>query len=90
MRVLQLREERYPWENRNRLEELWESENNAPVQLIDLLIYSCHAFQRFPGSIGCLRHLKKIAAHDTGVESLPNEFCHLESLEQMWKAIIIT
>ncbi|GLJ45652.1 hypothetical protein SUGI_0960930 [Cryptomeria japonica] len=66
------------------LEDLWETDKNAPVQLRELLISQCSKFQRFPKSIGCLRHLKKIAVRGRSkVRSLPDEFCLLQSLEHL-------
>ncbi|GLJ33275.1 hypothetical protein SUGI_0669460 [Cryptomeria japonica] len=65
------------------LKELW-TENNAPMQLRELTIQGCSEFQRFPKSIGCLRHLKKIVvSYGSKLKNLPEEFCLLQSLEQL-------
>ncbi|XP_057817737.2 disease resistance protein Roq1 isoform X1 [Cryptomeria japonica] len=65
-----------------RLDELWETDSNAPVQLRELVI---DVFTGFPKSIGCLRHLKKIVIRigNRVVESLPEEICLLQSLEYL-------
>ncbi|XP_057867121.2 disease resistance protein TAO1 isoform X2 [Cryptomeria japonica] len=81
LRVLELYQKRL---GENHLEELWETDSNAPVQLRELLIYNCSEFQKFPESIGCLRHLKKIVvSRGSKVSSLPDEFCRLQSLEHL-------
>jgi Leucine-rich repeat (LRR) protein len=61
------------------LETLWESENEAPVQLRELLIG--HSLLRFPKSIGKLKYLQKIVADY--VETLHEEFFHLRSLKHL-------
>ncbi|GLJ33982.1 hypothetical protein SUGI_0683450 [Cryptomeria japonica] len=81
LRVLELYER---WDEEHHLEELWETESNAPAQLRELVISSCSEFQRFPKSIGCLKELKKIAVIDgSKLRSLPEEFCLLQSLEHL-------
>ncbi|GLJ45668.1 hypothetical protein SUGI_0961200 [Cryptomeria japonica] len=81
LRVLELYQKRL---GENHLEELWETDSNAPVQLRELLISDCSEFQRFPESIGCLRHLKKIVVSGgSKVSNLPDEFCLLQSLEHL-------
>ncbi|XP_059074294.1 disease resistance protein TAO1-like isoform X2 [Cryptomeria japonica] len=66
------------------LEELWEADNDAPVQLRELVIYNSFKFQRFPNSIGCLKELRKIVIEgNTKILSLPEEFCRLQSLEHL-------
>ncbi|XP_057867119.2 TMV resistance protein N isoform X2 [Cryptomeria japonica] len=81
LRVLELYQKR---DGKNHLEELWETDSNAPVQLRELLISDCSEFQRFPESIGCLRHLKKIVVSGgSKVSNLPDEFCLLQSLEHL-------
>ncbi|GLJ52807.1 hypothetical protein SUGI_1124920 [Cryptomeria japonica] len=67
------------------LEELWEAESDAPVQLRELSIFGCPKFQRFPNSMGCLNELKKIVIRGCGntLRSLPEEFCRLQLLEHL-------
>ncbi|GLJ28355.1 hypothetical protein SUGI_0557700 [Cryptomeria japonica] len=88
LRVLELYEERYEEryeEDVHHLEELWgKSDDEAPVQLRQLLISHCLKFQGFPNSIGHLIHLKKIVIiYGHNVTSLPDEFCLLQSLEHL-------
>ncbi|GLJ15345.1 hypothetical protein SUGI_0251620 [Cryptomeria japonica] len=82
LRVLELYE---PWEEKeHHLEELWEADNNAPVQLRELIISNCYKFQRFPNSIRCLKKLKRIVLEgDNNILALPEEFCYLRSLEHL-------
>ncbi|GLJ52902.1 hypothetical protein SUGI_1127000 [Cryptomeria japonica] len=81
LRVLQFYEH---YEGEHHLEELWEAESDAPVQLRELDISHCHKFQSFPNSIGCLSELKRIVINgENNVETLPAEFCHLRSLEHL-------
>ncbi|GLJ34589.1 hypothetical protein SUGI_0695690 [Cryptomeria japonica] len=76
LRVLELHER-----DDSQLEELWK---DAPVQLRGLIISGCHNFQRFPNSIGCLSHLKKLVVSNASfLRDLPTEFCLLRSLEQL-------
>ncbi|XP_059070219.1 disease resistance protein RPV1-like [Cryptomeria japonica] len=85
LRVLHLDEiyKNFPvW--KHHLEELWEAESDAPLQLRELVISSCYNFQRFPNSTGCLIELKKIAiTGSSNVRSLPEEICHLQLLEHL-------
>ncbi|XP_057825177.1 disease resistance protein RUN1 isoform X1 [Cryptomeria japonica] len=82
LRVLELygnwnREKRF-------LKELWKTDDHAPVQLRELVIFNCSEFQGFPKSIGCLKHLKKIAViNGSKMTNLPKEFCLLQSLEHL-------
>ncbi|GLJ52293.1 hypothetical protein SUGI_1112360 [Cryptomeria japonica] len=81
LRVLEISEE---FAGENRLEELWESESNAPVQLRELDISHCYNFQRLPNSIGCLHELKKVVIrYSDNVRSLPEKFCCLQLLEHL-------
>ncbi|GLJ29009.1 hypothetical protein SUGI_0572520 [Cryptomeria japonica] len=81
LRVLELYEKR---QGEHHLEELWETDSNAPVQLRELVVTGCSEFQGFPKSIGCLGHLKKIVMkYNKNVRSLPKEFCLLQSLEYL-------
>ncbi|GLJ34594.1 hypothetical protein SUGI_0695780 [Cryptomeria japonica] len=81
LRVLDLREK---VTRDNHLEELWEIDTDAPVQLRGLVIDECSNFQRFPNSIGRLIHLKKIVVKFAKrLKSLPEEFCLLQSLEHL-------
>ncbi|GLJ07625.1 hypothetical protein SUGI_0071180 [Cryptomeria japonica] len=78
LRVLEL------YYGRHSLEELWEAESDAPVELRELIIYCCYALRRLPNSIGCLNKLKKIEiGHCSNIKSLPEEFCHLQLLEHL-------
>lgn len=61
------------------LETLWERENEAPLQLRELLIG--HSLLQFPKSIGKLKHLEKIVANY--VETLHEEFFNLRSLKHL-------
>ncbi|XP_057846804.2 disease resistance protein RPV1 isoform X1 [Cryptomeria japonica] len=81
LRVLELHGK---WDVEHPLEELWDTDSDAPVQLRVLLISRCPEFRRFLKSIGCLRHLKEIIVGDSSkVRSLPKEFCLLQSLEHL-------
>ncbi|GLJ38481.1 hypothetical protein SUGI_0784140 [Cryptomeria japonica] len=93
--VLELYEE-YFTKGEHHLEELWEADTDAPVQLTVLVISGCKRFQRFPDSIGRVDVLKKIVIiQGFNLTSLPEEFCHLQSLEHLelrecFSAIITT
>ncbi|GLJ43674.1 hypothetical protein SUGI_0909200 [Cryptomeria japonica] len=66
------------------IEELWEAGGDVPVELRELVVSGCRKFQRFPNSIGCLKHLKKmVITRPRDVTRLPEEFCNLQSLEHM-------
>ncbi|GLJ33270.1 hypothetical protein SUGI_0669410 [Cryptomeria japonica] len=83
LRVLEFYEN--PFSN-HQLEELWVADSDAPVQLRELVISQCDNFQRFPKSIGSLKHLKKIVLRNmfwNRMGSLPKEFCLLQSLEHL-------
>ncbi|GLJ33262.1 hypothetical protein SUGI_0669290 [Cryptomeria japonica] len=81
LRVLELSETR---QVKICLRELWKTDNNAPVQLRELVINNCSRFQGFPNSIGRLKHLKMIVVHSGNkMRSLPEEFCLLQSLERL-------
>ncbi|XP_057827591.2 disease resistance protein RUN1 [Cryptomeria japonica] len=81
--VLELYED-YLGRGGNHLKELWETDSDAPVQLRVLVISGCLKFQRFPTSIGRLNLLKKIViVHGFNLTILPEEFCHLRSLEDL-------
>ncbi|GLJ52950.1 hypothetical protein SUGI_1127880 [Cryptomeria japonica] len=78
LRVLQLEGGYF---GKTHLEELWEAESDAPLQLRELVISNCYNFQRLPNSIGCLIELKKIAiTGSSNVRSLPEEIFHLQLL----------
>ncbi|XP_059064013.1 disease resistance protein RPV1 isoform X2 [Cryptomeria japonica] len=80
--VLELYEQE--WGAEHHLEELWESDNDAPVQLRELIISYCEKFQGFPTSIGCLNKLKKIVITEgLNFVNLPEEFCQLQSLKHL-------
>ncbi|GLJ34715.1 hypothetical protein SUGI_0698590 [Cryptomeria japonica] len=68
--------------NSKHLQELWKHGVDAPVQLKELTI-SCERFQRFPKSIGYLKHLKKVSVIAGKMRKLPEEFCLLLSLEHL-------
>ncbi|XP_057852039.2 disease resistance protein RPV1 [Cryptomeria japonica] len=79
LRVLELHEK-----DDRQLEELWETDSDAPVQLRGLVISYCYKFQRFPNSIGCLSHLKKVVLNSaSSLRDLPTEFGLLRSLEHL-------
>ncbi|GLJ38067.1 hypothetical protein SUGI_0774860 [Cryptomeria japonica] len=82
LRVLELYEVEY--EGEHHLEELWEADSDAPVQLRELVISGCLCFRRFPSSIGRLDLLKKIVlTPGNNLKSLPEEFGRLRSLEHL-------
>ncbi|GLJ14735.1 hypothetical protein SUGI_0238820 [Cryptomeria japonica] len=62
---------------------LWKDSVEAPMQLRVLIISSCSKLKRFPKSIGYLKNLKKISISSCNVKRLPEEFCHLQSLEYL-------
>ncbi|GLJ33273.1 hypothetical protein SUGI_0669440 [Cryptomeria japonica] len=83
LRVLEFYENSF---SKHHLQELWETDSDAPVQLRELVISECYNFQRFPKSIGCLRDLKIIVLTNNfwnKMGSLPKEFCLLQSLEHL-------
>ncbi|GLJ34187.1 hypothetical protein SUGI_0687110 [Cryptomeria japonica] len=70
------------------LVELWGARVEPPLKLIELNITSSSRLQKFPPSIGCLKHLKKIIFRNGQFESfhfrsLPEELCDLQSLEHL-------
>ncbi|GLJ36536.1 hypothetical protein SUGI_0734090 [Cryptomeria japonica] len=82
LRVLELNEKEG---QEKHLEQLWETDSDAPVHLRQLVISGCSKFQGFPKSIGCLINLKKIVMQRSGesMKSLPESFCLLQSLEHL-------
>ncbi|GLJ35940.1 hypothetical protein SUGI_0721170 [Cryptomeria japonica] len=68
--------------NSKKIVGLWKDGPEAPVQLRVLTVYNCRNLARIPKSIGYLEHLKKISLYYCNVESLPEEFCCLQSLLQ--------
>lgn len=69
------------------LETLWHDESQAPMQLRELDIAATQLL-KIPKSIGQLRHLEKIVLKPGSfsemlLESLPEEFCDLESLKHL-------
>ncbi|XP_059065640.1 disease resistance protein Roq1-like [Cryptomeria japonica] len=67
------------------LQELW-NDTDPPLELRELNLQYAKSFLKFPGSIGCLKHLKKISVDAPVtylVDSLPEGFCLLESLEHL-------
>ncbi|GLJ38063.1 hypothetical protein SUGI_0774780 [Cryptomeria japonica] len=83
LRVLEIYEQ-YDYEGEHHLEELWEADRDAPVQLRQLVISGCNKFQRFPNSIGRLNMLRKITIRRSyNLTRLPDEFCRLQSLEHL-------
>ncbi|GLJ53891.1 hypothetical protein SUGI_1151170 [Cryptomeria japonica] len=81
LRVLELHEN---YEDGHHLEELWKAENDAPVQLRELVITNCNKFKKFPNSIGCLNELTRIVIKgQNNIKSLPQEFCRLQLLEHL-------
>ncbi|XP_057852035.2 disease resistance protein RUN1 isoform X2 [Cryptomeria japonica] len=80
LRVLELHEQQAD----SHLEELWETDSDAPVQLRGLIISGCYNFKRFPDSIGCLSHLKTVVLKSArSLRGLPKEFCLLRWLEHL-------
>ncbi|KAH9305935.1 hypothetical protein KI387_010339 [Taxus chinensis] len=67
-------------QNARNLINLW-ADANPPLQLRELSITDCLKLRSIPTSIGRLKHLKTIIAN--GVDSLPKEFCALESLDHL-------
>ncbi|XP_059064078.1 disease resistance protein RPV1 isoform X2 [Cryptomeria japonica] len=74
--------------NDGSLEYLWEHDAEAPLNLRELVIRDC-SLHGFPRSIGRLENLKKILIIDPfngnsdRFIDLPQEFCHLKSLEHL-------
>ncbi|GLJ33803.1 hypothetical protein SUGI_0679590 [Cryptomeria japonica] len=75
--------------NADFLEELWSETANLPLELRELNLVDARCFLRLPRSIGCLQHLRKISLTgrirkaDNPIDSLPEEFCLLQSLEHL-------
>ncbi|GLJ33498.1 hypothetical protein SUGI_0673830 [Cryptomeria japonica] len=78
------------------LEELWTDAADPPFELRELNLENTQNLLRFPRKINCLKHLKKISlkcsarlhrspfgSKYTPMDSLPEEFCLLESLEHL-------
>ncbi|KAH9305928.1 hypothetical protein KI387_010332, partial [Taxus chinensis] len=70
--------------NANNLHELW-ADKHPPLQLRELIISGSHNLQRFPASIRCLKHLKKIAiiGEHNPIKTLPEDLCGLQSLQHL-------
>jgi Leucine-rich repeat (LRR) protein len=64
----------------DKLETLWQRENEAPLQLRELHIDA--DLLQIPKSIGQLKHLEKIVLKYT-IETLPEELFHLRSLKHL-------
>ncbi|GLJ34586.1 hypothetical protein SUGI_0695640 [Cryptomeria japonica] len=81
LRVLELHEE---GKDNHSLEELWELDSVAPLQLRRLVVSECTGFKKLPSSIGCLSHLKKlVVSGQIQMRNLPSDFCLLKSLEHL-------
>ncbi|XP_059064281.1 disease resistance protein RUN1-like [Cryptomeria japonica] len=70
------------------LVELWGARVEPPLKLIELKTTSSSRLQKFPPSIGRLKHFKKITFRNGQFESfhfrsLPEELCDLQSLEHL-------
>ncbi|GLJ33495.1 hypothetical protein SUGI_0673780 [Cryptomeria japonica] len=68
------------------LEELWNDTAVPPLELRELNLQHAENFLGFPRSIKRLKHLKKITLdgnYSVPMDSLPEEFCLLESLEHL-------
>jgi Leucine-rich repeat (LRR) protein len=57
---------------------LWQRESQAPLQLRELNMDA--PLLEVPKSIGKLKHLEKFVLHQSNLETLPDEFCHVDSL----------
>lgn len=69
------------------LETLWQDKSQVPLQLRELDIAATHLL-KIPNSIGQLKHLEKIVlkpgmSDDMHLETLPEEFCNLQSLKHL-------
>jgi Leucine-rich repeat (LRR) protein/adenylate kinase len=66
------------------LEILWHLETQAPLQLRELYVASSR-LRKIPKSIGQLKHLEKIVLRRCVdyMETLPDEFCQLQSLKHL-------
>ncbi|GLJ35495.1 hypothetical protein SUGI_0713770 [Cryptomeria japonica] len=62
---------------------LWKDGAEVPLQLRVLMIVGCCNLAKIPKSIGYLENLKEITLFDCKLESLPNQFCRLQSLEHL-------
>ncbi|XP_057827560.2 disease resistance protein RPV1 [Cryptomeria japonica] len=62
------------------LESLWQNDKQAPTQLREL---SVQRLSKLPESIGLLKYLKKIVLSAGSMRSLPDELCHLKSLNHL-------
>lgn len=67
----------------SKLRELWRHGYQAPIQLRELNV--CAPLSHLHKSIGKLKYLEKIVVDfiDSGLESLPEEFCQLHSLKYL-------
>ncbi|KAH9289821.1 hypothetical protein KI387_033938, partial [Taxus chinensis] len=74
LRVLQLLDEFCE------LDTLWQSHEQAPIQLRELSVVR---LKKFPESIGLLKHLIKIVLSAASMNSLPDELCQLKFLNHL-------
>eukprot|EP00253_Pinus_taeda_P001215 PITA_01215 len=68
----------------NKLETVWESESQVPLQLRELKIGA--RISEFPKHIGKLKYIERIYLHlkgENNVETLREEFCNLRSLKAL-------
>ncbi|GLJ10179.1 hypothetical protein SUGI_0123500 [Cryptomeria japonica] len=64
------------------LEELWQDNEDLPLQLRELILLDCRKLQWLPSSINHLQDLKRLDVEFHG-STLSNEFCGLQSLENL-------
>ncbi|GLJ33496.1 hypothetical protein SUGI_0673810 [Cryptomeria japonica] len=68
------------------IEELWSDSADLPLELRELNLVDAPSFLRFPRSIRCLKHLKKISLTGNmydSIDRLPEGFYLLQSLEHI-------
>ncbi|GLJ15088.1 hypothetical protein SUGI_0246630 [Cryptomeria japonica] len=63
--------------------DVWEDWTNTLVQLRVLIVYLCHDLRSIPKSIGDIKNLTKLCLTWCNARNLPEEFCHLQSLEHL-------
>eukprot|EP00253_Pinus_taeda_P001263 PITA_01263 len=68
-----------------KLKKLWQAESQAPLELRELHVYA--PLSMFPKSIGRMKHIEKIVVTCMSdlihLKTLPEEFCHLSSLQYL-------
>eukprot|EP01018_Ginkgo_biloba_P003547 Gb_26065 [translate_table: standard] len=64
-----------------KLVSLWNDQSQLPLNLRELNMHGCHFLNRVPKSMSKLTGLQEVNFTNCSLETIPEEFCYLQSLE---------